>query len=554
MTENPAQGASPENREPATPNEGPSGHPQAAPAPDSAHENPTLRMDRAADNPPQPVYPQHQPSYGRPPAPETQQFGAPQGYAQQGPATDQPNPQHTPGYGQAAGSSAFGQSQQPHSQYANAQHNQASFGQPQHGGFDGNQPGSPYASNPAHAPKRKAAFGVPTLVASILAAGLVGGGVVAGTTQLLGDQAVTSTGSSNSSQAGPVIVNNREDVNAITAAAVKATPSVVTIKATNGSEGGTGSGIILDGEGHVLTNTHVVTLDGTAANAAIEVRMSDGKVYSAEIVGTDPLSDLAVVKIQNGSGLVPAVLGDSGKLNVGDTAVAIGSPLGLTGTVTDGIVSTLNRTISVASSAAPKQGADNSQGGGQGFQFAPPDGGQGQSTANQGSISINVIQTDAAINPGNSGGALVNTKGEIIGVNVAIASAGGDSSSSGNIGVGFSIPINHAKRVAQEIISTGKATHGQFGVSVKQKTASSSGSGFSVGAEVATVEPGSAAEKAGVKVGDVVTKFQDLAISDPNQLTAAVREQPAGATVKVTVLRDGKEQQLNVTLGTAAEQ
>jgi putative serine protease PepD len=508
-------------------------------------------MDRAADNPPQPVYPQHQPSYGRPPAPETQQFGAPQAHAQQDPATGQPTPQHTPGYGQAAGSSAFGQ---PHSQYANGQHNQASFGQPQHGGYGGNQSGSFYASDPAHAPKRKAAFGVPTLVASILAAGLVGGGVVAGTTQLLGGQAVTSTGSSNSSQAGPVIVNNREDVNAITAAAVKATPSVVTIKATNGSEGGTGSGIILDGEGHVLTNTHVVTLDGTAANAAIEVRMSDGKVYSAEIVGTDPLSDLAVVKIQNGSGLVPAVLGDSGKLNVGDTAVAIGSPLGLTGTVTDGIVSTLNRTISVASSAAPKQGPDNSQGGDQGFQFAPPDGGQGQSTANQGSISINVIQTDAAINPGNSGGALVNTKGEIIGVNVAIASAGGDSSSSGNIGVGFSIPINHAKRVAQEIISTGKATHGQFGVSVKQKTASSSGSGFSVGAEVATVEPGSAADKAGVKVGDVVTKFQDLAISDPNQLTAAVREQPAGAAVKVTVLRDGKEQQLSVTLGAAAEQ
>lgn len=553
MTENPAQGASPENREPATPNEGPSGHPQAPPAPDSAHENPTLRLDRAADNSPQPVYPQHQPSYGRPPAPETQQFGAPQTHAEQGRTPGQPNPQHTPGYGQAAGNSAFGQSQQPHSQHQTGQNNQAFYGQPQHGGYGGGQP-SPYASNPAHAPKRKASFGVPTLVASILAAGLVGGGVVAGTTQLLGDRAVTSTGSSNSSQAGPVIVNNREDVNAITAAAVKATPSVVTIKATSGSEGGTGSGIILDGEGHVLTNTHVVTLDGTAANAAIEVRMSDGKVYSAEVVGTDPLSDLAVVKIQNGSGLVPAVLGDSGKLNVGDTAVAIGSPLGLTGTVTDGIVSTLNRTISVASSAAPKEGADNSQGGDQGFQFAPPDGGQGQSTANQGSISINVIQTDAAINPGNSGGALVNTKGEIIGVNVAIASAGGDSASSGNIGVGFSIPINHAKRVAQEIISTGKATHGQFGVSVKQKTASSAASGFSVGAEVATVESGSAADKAGVKVGDVVTKFQDLAISDPNQLTAAVREQPAGASVKVTVLRDGKEQQLNVTLGTAAEQ
>jgi len=554
MTENPAQGASPENREPATPNEGAPGHPQATPAPDSAQENPTLRLDRAADNAPQPVYPQHQPSYGRPPAPDTQQFGDPQEHLQHGHTPGQPNPQPAPGYGRPAGNSAFGQSQQTRDQHGHPQYAQGPFGQPQHGGYGGNQPGSPYASNPAYAPKRKAAFGVPTLVASILAAGLIGGGVVAGTTQMLGEQASTSTGSGSSSQAGPVIVNNREDVNAITAAAVKATPSVVTIKASNGSEGGTGSGIILDGDGHVLTNTHVVTLDGTAAKAAIEVRMSDGRVYSAEVVGTDPLSDLAVVKIQNGSGLVPAVLGDSGKLNVGDTAVAIGSPLGLTGTVTDGIVSTLNRTISVASSAAPKEGADNPQGGDQGFQFAPPDGGQGQSTTNQGSISINVIQTDAAINPGNSGGALVNTKGEIIGVNVAIASAGGDSASSGNIGVGFSIPINHAKRVAQEIISTGKATHGQFGVSVKQKTANSSASGFSIGAEVATVEPGSAADQAGVKVGDVVTKFQNLTISDPNQLTAAVREQPAGAAVKVTVLRDGTEQQLDVTLGAAAEQ
>ncbi|MEC5178983.1 trypsin-like peptidase domain-containing protein [Arthrobacter sp. CG_A4] len=552
MTENPAQGATPEpstpNREASTPDEVTSGDNRAVPAPDSTQENPTLRMDRSADTP-QPHYPQHQPSYGRPAAPQSQaspsRNDAPHTEA---PQMGKPGPEHTAAYGQGTGYSAFSQ---PHSPGGQPQHAQAPSGS-----YPGNQPpsGSPYATNPAHAPKRKAAFGVPTLVASILAAGLIGGGVVAGTTQLLGESPITSTGSSNSTQAGPVIVNNKDDVNAITAAAVKASPSVVTIKATSGSEGGTGSGIILDGEGHVLTNTHVVTLDGKAASAAIEVRTSDGKVYSAKIVGTDPLSDLAVVKIDNPSGLIPATLGDSGKLNVGDTAVAIGSPLGLTGTVTDGIVSTLNRTISVASSAAPKEGADNSQGGDQGFQFAPPGGGQGQSTANQGSISINVIQTDAAINPGNSGGALVNTKGEIIGVNVAIASAGGDAASSGNIGVGFSIPINNAKRVAQEIIKNGKASHGQFGVSVKPKTAGSSASAFSVGAEVATVESGSAADKAGLRVGDVVTKFQDLQISDPNQLTAAVREQAAGATVKVTVLRGGQQKELDVTLGAAADQ
>jgi putative serine protease PepD len=434
---------------------------------------------------------------------------------------------------------------------------------PQHQPFYGQQSG-PYGhqsgpatqqfSGPENAPRRKASFGVGTLVASILAAGLVGGGVAAGSGALLGDRSSTAI-TTSSGQPGTVIVNNQDDVNVITAAAVKASPSVVTIKATSDSGGGTGSGIILDGDGHILTNTHVVTLDGTAADATVEVRTSEGRVLTAKIVGTDPLSDLAVVKVDDPAGLVAATLGDSSKLNVGDTAVAIGSPLGLTGTVTDGIVSTLNRTISVASSAVPKDGADDSQGDDEGgFRFAPPDGGQGQGSTNRGSISINVIQTDAAINPGNSGGALVNTKGEIIGVNVAIASAGGDSTGSGNIGVGFSIPINHAKRVAQEIIANGKATHGQFGVSVKAKSATNTESAFSIGAEVATVESGSAAADAGIRVGDVVTKFEGRSISDPNQLTAAVREQPAGASVKVTVVRNGQEQELDVKLGAAAEE
>jgi len=548
MTENPAQGGSPENRGPEKPREGW----PAQPPGDSAHQdptvqdNPTIRLDQAssgdaqgysgdehqqagADDSPRPVYPQHQPFYGQQAAPYAQNGTHPEDGSYSGAGAPQSNAAQSHGNYQGTGPYA-GQG----SQYQ----------------------GSMYASDPASTPKRKAAFGVGTLVASILAAGLVGGGVVAASDAFLNDGS-TSSVSSTGSQPSTVIVNNKDDVNVITAASVKASPSVVTIKATSGSDGGTGSGIILDEDGHILTNTHVVTLDGKTANATIEVRTSDGRVLTAKIVGTDPLSDLAVIKVDNASGLTPATLGDSSKLNVGDTAIAIGSPLGLTGTVTDGIVSTLNRTISVASSAAPKEGADDSQSDDEGgFQFAPPDGGQSQGTSNQGSIAINVIQTDAAINPGNSGGALVNSKGEIIGVNVAIASAGSDSSSStsGNIGVGFSVPINHAKRVAQEIIDTGKATHGQFGVSVKAKSSTSSSSSFSVGAEVATVESGSAAAKAGLKVGDVVTKFNDLAISDPNQLTAAVREQPAGASVKVTILRGGQEQQVDVTLGAAAEQ
>jgi putative serine protease PepD len=168
-------------------------------------------------------------------------------------------------------------------------------------------------------------------------------------------------------------------------------------------------------------------------------------------------------------------------------------------------------------------------------------------------VNLNVIQTDAAINPGNSGGALTNTQGEIIGINVAIASAGSSSSSSsqsGNIGVGFSIPIDNAKRIAQEIIKGGSATHGQLGVSVKPKAAGANGdsTSFSVGAEVAAVTSGSAADKAGLKVGDVITNFGIRSISDASELTAAVREQAAGATVKVTFMRGGQQQSADVTL------
>jgi putative serine protease PepD len=474
----------------------------------------------------------------------TEQFDQPQGSGnntQEPPGTPRPvYPQRQPFYGQ---SGYYGQQQHQN-------------GQPVYGaGHNPPNGGAGLAPNPKDAPRRKATFGVGTLVASILAAGLVGGGVATvGAGELFGNNGSSTSTVGSNSQPGTVIVNNKDDVNSITAAAVKASPSVVTISATSGSSGGTGSGIVLDDQGHILTNTHVVTLDGQTANATLEIRTSDGKVLPAKLVGTDPLSDLAVIKVDDTSGLTPATLGDSSKLNVGDTAIAIGSPLGLTGTVTDGIVSTLNRTISVASSAAPK-GGDNSQGGDQGFQFAPPGGGQSQQSSGEGSIAINVIQTDAAINPGNSGGALVNSKGEIIGVNVAIASAGSGTSTSqsGNIGVGFSIPINNAKRVAQEIIDTGKASHGQLGVSVKAKSSTgAAASEFSVGAEVATVDGSSAAGKAGIKVGDVITKFNDLTIGEPNQLTAAVREQPAGSTVKITVQRSGKEQTFDVTLGAAA--
>jgi putative serine protease PepD len=394
----------------------------------------------------------------------------------------------------------------------------------------------------------KKRVGPAVFVTCLVAAGLLGGGVASGVAALWPD-APAHAATTAQAAISPVIVNNTESVNAVTAAAQKASPSVVTISVSSGSSGGTGSGIILDAEGHILTNTHVVTLDGAAADAAVEVRTSDGQVYKATIVGTDPLSDLAVIKI-DAQGLTPATLGDSGAVNVGDTAIAIGAPLGLSGTVTDGIVSAVNRTIETESSAT-SQGS-SSQGG---SSSQTPFGSQsGISASTQDSISINVIQTDAAINPGNSGGALVNGQGEIIGVNVAIASAGSSSSSSsssGNIGVGFSIPINQAKRVAEEIISTGAASHGQLGLSVQDKTSGSS-SDFTAGAEVASVTSGSAADKAGLQSGDVVTGLAGRTVTDASELTAAAREQAAGSTVKITFQRDGKEQTADITLGAAS--
>ncbi|WP_138442465.1 S1C family serine protease [Sinomonas susongensis] len=476
---------------------------------------------------------------GQPAASQSGQYGQPR-YGQYG----QPaQPGHAPQgqYGQQ-GQSPYGRPANPYGQPTSPYGQQYPYGQGQGGSSFG-----PPASGRAGQPRR---WGTGVLVAGMLVAGLVGGGVAASGYSLLAPHAA----SVNTTQNSPVIVNNQNSVNAVTAAAAKASPSVVTIGVTSGSSQGTGSGVVLDNSGHILTNTHVVTLDGQVANPSIEVRTNDGNVYSATVVGTDPLSDLAVIQIK-GANLTPITVGDSSKINVGDTVIAIGAPLGLENTVTDGIVSTLNRTISVASSAAP-QGGDQQQGqGGQGFQFAPPYG-QSQQSQAQSSISINVIQTDAAINPGNSGGALLNTNGELVGINVAIASTGSSTSStsqSGNIGVGFSIPIDYAKRIAQEIISSGKATHGQLGVSVQPAAPNgNSNSTFSVGAQVAQVTSGSPADKAGIKAGDVITHFGDFAIEDASGLTAAVREQAPGSTVKVTLNRNGQSMSVDVTVGTAS--
>jgi len=294
----------------------------------------------------------------------------------------------------------------------------------------------------------------------------------------------------------------------------------------------------------------VVTLDGQSGSAKISVTTSDGKVYSAKVVGTDPTYDLAVIKLDNASGLTPIDWADSSKLNVGDNAIAIGAPLDLPNTVTTGIVSALNRSIQVASSAAPSDGTDQQQqepGQESPFRF---DFGQGQEqqSASQ-TIKIAVIQTDAAINPGNSGGALVNNEGKLIGINVAIASAGGSSSGgqSGNIGVGFSIPSDIAKRISQEIIDNGSATHGLLGASV-QDAASIQGA-TTTGAYIADVSSGGAAQAAGLQKGDVITKVDGIPVTNSIDLTAQVRALAAGSKAEITYNRSGQEKTAEVTLG-----
>ncbi|MEN9609179.1 MAG: hypothetical protein RLZZ06_1110 [Actinomycetota bacterium] len=336
----------------------------------------------------------------------------------------------------------------------------------------------------------------------------------------------------------PVVVNRSENLNWVTAATSTAMPSVVTIKVGDTNTGGSGSGVFLTSDGYILTNTHVVTLDGETKNPTVEVQTYDKRTYAAKIVGTDPMNDLAVIKISAPTAFTPIEFGDSTGLNVGDPVVAIGAPLGLPSTVTTGIVSALNRTISVANSSAPSDGSGLQLWSGSG---AAP-------------VSLSVIQTDAAINPGNSGGALVNEQGKLIGINVAIASTGSNTTGqSGNIGVGFAIPSNVAKRIADELIKDGKASHGLLGAMVTdQPFNKSSTASFSVGALIKEVTQGGPAAKAGLIAGDVVTKFNGKVILEAGDLTAAVRWEAPGTSSTVEFLRNGKPQTLTVTLGDLA--
>ncbi|WP_420836806.1 Do family serine endopeptidase [Bradyrhizobium algeriense] len=269
----------------------------------------------------------------------------------------------------------------------------------------------------------------------------------------------------------------------------------------------TGSGVIVDAQkGYVLTNNHVVD-----QVASVQIKTKDGRPFSAKVVGRDPATDIAVLRIQSPAGLKAIAFGDSDALEVGDFVLAIGNPFGLGQTVTSGLVSALGRT------GLGKQGYED------------------------------FIQTDAAINPGNSGGALVNLKGELIGINSAIISPAG-----GNVGIGFAIPVSMARRVMEQIVETGRIQRGRIGISLRELNPSTDG-GRSEGARIAEVSPGSPAETAGLRKGDIVLRADDRPIHSAAQLRNRIGLARIGEQVRLTVERSGTAQNVTVAVGQASD-
>ncbi|GIH48842.1 S1C family serine protease [Microbispora rosea] len=414
------------------------------------------------------------------------------------------NTQILPGHGW----SQFGSTPPQHGQYTGAYQSYGAYGS---GPYDTAQ-FSPPARKGTLTARQKAGAGL-ALVAVALGGGVTGALVA---NSVNGGQTVI---------ASPVVKGVSNSSTTTIAAVAKAImPSVVSIEVKTATAGGEGSGVILSADGLILTNNHVVSIGG-GGGGTVTVKFSDGKTASAVVKGTDPTTDLAVIQAQGVSGLTPASLGDSDKLQVGDGVLAIGSPLGLEGSVTSGIVSALDRTLT----EAPEEQQQP--------QF--PWGMEQQQPQSQGNTIGGMIQTDAAINPGNSGGALVNTNGQVVGINTAIATSG---SSSGNIGVGFAIPINTAKLVSDQLIKTGKATHAFLGVSVADAVGGASG------AVVSSITAGSPAEKAGLKEGDLITKINDKVVDSAEALVGTIRSSRAGDKVTITFTRDGKENTITTAL------
>ncbi|WP_286967656.1 MULTISPECIES: S1C family serine protease [Arsenicicoccus] len=414
----------------------------------------------------------------------------------------------------------------------------AAPGQPGASGAGGPAYGQGGGSGPA-APRRRRSgwWQVPT--AAVAAAALASGGTYAlfagrdGQSTTSVSRTAPTTNPARNTQA-PL---NQGGTNApdwkATAQAVS--PSVVSISVQSGSSGGEGSGVILDDQGHIVTNNHVVGEIGSGAQ--IVVTLDDQRAYQAKVVGLDPSTDLAVIKLQGDvKGLKPIAIGNSDQIAVGAPVMAVGNPLGLSGTVTTGIVSALNRPVSTDQSSQGQQ-----DGGLFGQQAADP-------------VVTNAIQTSAPINPGNSGGALVNADGQLIGINSSIASMGSSTGGqAGSIGIGFAIPVNEVNSITDQLIKNGKAQHAFMGVSSKPAMVKDGG-GQRVAAVIANVVSGSPADKAGLKTQDAIIAIDDEPVTGSLALVAQVRERTVGDTAKVTYLRGGERREVQITFAEKSSQ
>ncbi|MEU4075658.1 S1C family serine protease [Streptomyces venezuelae] len=394
------------------------------------------------------------------------------------------------------------------------------------------QPGAPWVQYdpwggggglpPAPARKSRKGLAVAGALVFALVTGVIGGGIGAYVERNGGITTVELP------QAGSGDTDRAPD--SVAGIAASALPGVVTLHVKGGGSSGTGTGFVLDTKGHILTNNHVV--DAAESSKDITVTFSSGETARAKLVGKDTGYDLAVVQVTGVSGLKPLPLGNSDNVRVGDPVVAIGAPFDLSNTVTSGIISAKERPIT----------AGGEKGDGSDISY------------------VDALQTDAPINPGNSGGPLLDSKGQVIGINSAIRAAGGGSgegeggsaSQPGSIGLGFAIPINQGKRVAEELINTGRATHPVIGVSLDMQF---NGDGARVGEKgkdgSASVTPGGPAAKAGLLPGDVITKVDGQRVHNGEELIVKIRAHRPGDRLELTLTRNGKELTKTLTLGSS---
>ena len=444
------------------------------------------------------------PGFGRQDAPASQYYGP---FGGPPPRVDEPT-QVIPAYGSAAPPSFAAPMGYP-----------VSPGLPPQPPRTGGPAGSPGVTVPPGRPARRQRTGVILLVAALLAA-LVGTAAGYGGSRLAQTSAPATSAAPAQPSAGPSTSTAAPTGTPVPPApsqidtvqvAASALPSTVMIRVGANGSGGTGSGFVLDTDGHIMTNNHVIA--DAADGGRITVVFSDGARKRAELVGRSPSYDLAVIKLTDDHALTPMPVGDSDQVQVGEQVVAIGSPLALASTVTQGIVSAKNRPVVV-----------NSDGG-----------------ADSPSAYINGIQTDAAINPGNSGGPLVDAAARVVGVNSAILTLGQSRTTSGNIGLGFAIPINQAMEIGKLLIADGKATYPVIGVNL--------GRADSDGVRLSEVDGGGPADDAGLQVDDVVTAIDEQSVSTAEELIVAVRTHRPGDRVTVTYERGGQPRTTDVTLG-----